>query len=158
MEQPDPDLRDRLTELEQRVAALEGANRADADSSGSGGAVSYQGRLTAPVELEWQMQLDPAQVLALDDTPRTEVLTALAHPVRIAIVRLLMSAGAQTAQALQTEAELGSTGQLYHHLKGLTSCGIVEQDKRGTYRIRPQAAIPALVLITASSDVAGQLR
>ncbi|MBQ0923125.1 hypothetical protein [Saccharopolyspora endophytica] len=59
---------------------------------------------------------------------------------------------------LAEAAELGSTGRLYHHLKSLTATNLVEQDKRGSYRLRPKAAIPALVLLTAASDVADQLR
>jgi hypothetical protein len=51
-----------------------------------------------------------------------------------------------------------STGQLYHHLRSLTHCGIVEQDGRGSYRVAPRAVVPALVLLTAAADVAGQLR
>lgn len=151
------DLHERIAALEQRVAALEGTQRAEAVEP-SGGVVQYQGNLVEPVELEWRIQVDPAWVLGMDDGPRTDVLAALGHPARAAIVRLLAQEGAQPAAALQAAASLGSTGQLYHHLKSLTSCGLVAQDKRGSYRLRPQATIPALILLTAASDIAGQLR
>ncbi|MGP4017190.1 ArsR/SmtB family transcription factor [Saccharopolyspora sp. 5N708] len=150
------DLHQRIAALEERVAALEGPRRADSVEP-SGGVVQYEGNLVEPVELEWRIQVDPAWVLAMDDGPRADVLAALGHPARAAIVRLLAQEGAQPAAALQTAADLGSTGQLYHHLKSLTSCGLVEQDKRGSYRLRPQATIPALILLTAASDIAGQL-
>jgi DNA-binding transcriptional ArsR family regulator len=150
-------LHQRIAALEERVAALEGAQRAEAVEP-SGGVVQYQGSLVEPVELEWRIQADPAWVLGMDDGPRTDVLAALGHPARAAIVRLLAQEGAQPAAALQAAAGLGSTGQLYHHLKSLTSCGLVAQDKRGSYRLSPQATIPALILLTAASDIAGQLR
>ncbi|CAM00953.1 DNA-binding transcriptional ArsR family regulator [Saccharopolyspora erythraea NRRL 2338] len=153
----DDDLHTRVLDLERRVAALEGVERANAVEP-SGGSVEYRGRLAEPVELEWTIHVDPARVMQLDDGPRADVLAALGHPARAAVVRLLAGEGPQNAAALQAAAGLGSTGQLYHHLKSLTSCGLVEQDKRGSYRLRAQATIPALVLLTAASDVAGQLR
>ncbi len=111
-----------------------------------------------PYELEWRISVEPGAVLALPDLPRIDVLAALGHQVRVTVVRLLATEGPQPAAALQAAAGLGSPGQLYHHLKSLTSAGVVEQDKRGSYRIRPAALIPTLVLLTASADIAGQLR
>jgi ArsR family transcriptional regulator, arsenate/arsenite/antimonite-responsive transcriptional repressor len=152
------DLEQRLEALEARVAALEGsgADRAPAEPSGS--VVSYDGHLTEPVELEWHIRADPVQVLEFPDIPRTDVLAALGHPTRSAIVGQLAARGPQSSAALQEAAGLGSPGQLYHHLKALTSSNLVEQDKRGSYRLRPQATIPALILLTAASDIAGQFR
>ncbi|SEP54214.1 ArsR/SmtB family transcription factor [Amycolatopsis saalfeldensis] len=153
----DPDLAERLAALERRVAALEG-RPAESIPDTPGGVVGYQGELTEPGELRWAIRLAAPAVLALPDGPRVEVLAALANPVRIALVRALAQDGAQTGAALQEAAGLGSPGQLYHHLKALTSAGLVEQDRRGSYRLRPAATIPALVLLTAAADVAGQLR
>ncbi|WP_199740509.1 ArsR/SmtB family transcription factor [Saccharopolyspora rhizosphaerae] len=153
------DLQQRVEALEARVAALEAGRSADAEpAEPSGGHLRYEGHLTEPVELDWSIQVDPARVLDLPDGPRTDVLAALGHPARAAIVRLLATRGPQPAAALHEAAELGSTGRLYHHLKALTSANLVEQDKRGSYRLRPQAAIPALLLLTAASDIADQLR
>ncbi|TQM80384.1 DNA-binding transcriptional ArsR family regulator [Saccharothrix saharensis] len=141
------DLVQRLAELEQRVAALEGDER-DALAGAAAG--------DSPVS--WRVDVTPEHVLSLPDRPRIEVLSALAHPVRVEIVRTLLARGGQPATALQQAARLGSTGQLYHHLKALTASGVVEQDKRGSYRLRQAATVPVLVLLTAASDVAGQLR
>ncbi|RZQ59431.1 ArsR/SmtB family transcription factor [Amycolatopsis suaedae] len=151
------DLRDRVADLERRVAALEAPATPAAAPEGAGH-ITYSGRLERPAELAWDIALHPAAVLGLDDAPRVEVLAALAHPVRTAIVRELAENGSRPAADLQTAAGLGSTGQLYHHLKALTSAGIVEQDGRGSYRLRPVATVPTLVLLAAAADVAGQLR
>ena len=152
------DLVQRLAELEQRVAALEGDEReslplADDGAFGYGGQVAVG---DGPVS--WRIDVTPERALSLPDRPRVEVLSALAHPVRVEIVRTLLVRGGQPATALQEAARLGSTGRLYHHLKALTASGVVEQDKRGSYRLRQAAIVPVLVLLTAASDVAGQLR
>ncbi|MDR6598826.1 ArsR/SmtB family transcription factor [Saccharothrix longispora] len=159
------DLVQRLAELEQRVAALEGDARATTappeagDSGVDCGEVGYGGRVAVgDGRVTWRIDVTPEHALALADRPRIEVLAALAHPVRVEIVRTLLGQGAQPPAALQEAARLGSTGQLYHHLKALTASGVVEQDKRGSYRLRSEAVVPVLVLLTAASDVAGQLR
>ncbi|SFS68092.1 ArsR/SmtB family transcription factor [Saccharopolyspora flava] len=154
------DLQQRVEALEARVAALESGRSAEAEPAPepSGGHLRYEGHLAEPAELDWRIDVDPTRVLALPDGPRTDVLAALGHPARAAIVRLLAAQGPQPAAALQEAADLGSPGRLYHHLKSLTAANLVDQDKRGTYRLRPQATIPALVLLTAASDIADQLR
>ncbi|MFD7653308.1 ArsR/SmtB family transcription factor [Actinosynnema sp. NPDC059797] len=168
------DLVQRLAELERRVAALEGDERAstkpptppgdngddhDDHDRGNSGAFGYGGQVAlGDGKVSWRIDVTPEHALSLADRPRVEVLSALAHPARVEIVRTLLGQGAQPAAALQEAARLGSTGQLYHHLKALTGSGVVEQDKRGSYRLRPSAAIPVLVLLTAAADVAGQLR
>ncbi|GAA3876675.1 helix-turn-helix domain-containing protein [Saccharothrix violaceirubra] len=149
------ELERRLAELEQRVAALEGGTT----PAEGGGTLGYRGRVTLGGEpVERHVDVTPAHALHLDDRPRLEVLAALAHPVRVDIVRCLLGAGSRPSTALQEAAGLGSTGQLYHHLKALTAAGVVEQDRRGSYRLRPEATVPVLVLLTAAADVAGQLR
>jgi DNA-binding transcriptional ArsR family regulator len=155
------DLVQRLAELEQRVAALEGDEQEPLASpeEADGGAFGYGGQVAVgDGRVSWRIDLTPGRTLSLPDRPRIEVLSALAHPVRVELVRTLLAQGGQPAAALQEAARLGSTGQLYHHLKALTTSGVVEQDKRGSYRLRPDAIVPVLVLLTAASDVAGQLR
>lgn len=156
------DVARRLAELEERVAALEGDDRATVElprHEDGGGTIGYRGLVTlGGGEVRWQIDVQAERVLDLPDRGPIDVLAALAHPVRVGIVRSLLVDGPQPGSALQEAAGLGSTGQLYHHLKSLTSSGVVEQDKRGSYRLRAEATVPVLVLLTAASDVAGQLR
>jgi ArsR family transcriptional regulator, arsenate/arsenite/antimonite-responsive transcriptional repressor len=153
----------RLADLERRVAALEargeapGTPPAAAAPSGAG-VIRYSGEVHVPGDISWEITLDAGAALALDDEPRVAVLAALGHPARARIARSLLADGALGAAALQKAAGLASTGQLYHHLRSLTHCGLVEQDQRGSYRMAPRAVVPALVLLTAAADVAGQLR
>ncbi|ALE72952.1 MULTISPECIES: winged helix-turn-helix domain-containing protein [unclassified Pseudonocardia] len=152
----------RLTDLEDRVAQLE-RRIVDGDPGGRGsrgpaatgaGTVRYSGEVALHGDIGWAIEYDAGAALDLADEPRTAVLAALGHPVRVRIVRSLLH-GPRGTTELTEAAELASTGQLYHHLKALTHAGFVEQDGRGTYRMAPRAVVPALVLLTASADVAG---
>jgi ArsR family transcriptional regulator, arsenate/arsenite/antimonite-responsive transcriptional repressor len=152
---------ERLADLERRVAALEagapaGPEQAAADSSA--GTVRYAGEVHLAGDVTWEIAFDAGAVLTLDDEPRVAVLAALGHPARARIVRNLLAGGPCGTAALQEAAGLASTGQLYHHLRSLTHSGLVEQDGRGSYRVNARAVVPALVLLTAAADVAGQLR
>jgi DNA-binding transcriptional ArsR family regulator len=157
------DVEHRLTDLERRVAALEAppavpAPDAAAVPAADGGTVRYSGEVHLHGEVSWRITYDAGAALALGDPPRVAVLAALGHPARAALVRALLAAGPTGTGALQEAAGLASTGQLYHHLRALTGCGLVEQDARGSYRVPARAVVPALVLLTAAADVAGQLR
>lgn len=154
------DLEHRVTELERRFGDAEvpdGGRGTGGTAATGAGNVHYSGEVALHGEVHWSVTYDAGAALALDDGPRTAVLAALGHPVRVRIVRGLLHGPRGTAELTEV-AELASTGQLYHHLKALTHCGLVDQDGRGSYRIAPAVVVPALVLLTAASDVAGQLR
>ena len=153
----DRGLPERLADLERRVAALEGSG-APSHAEPGAGAVRYAGEVHLHDDVTWEIAFDAGEVLALDDEPRVAVLAALGHPARARIVRSLLAGGPCGTAALQETAGLASTGQLYHHLRSLTHSGLVEQDGRGSYRVRGRAVVPVLVLLTAAADVAGQLR
>lgn len=152
---------ERLVDLEQRVAALEAAGTASAtvpSPPGEAGVVRYSGDVHLHGDSTWEIALDAGTALGLADEPRVAVLAALGHPARARIVRTLLADGPRGTAPLQEAAGLASTGQLYHHLRSLTHCGLVDQDGRGSYRVAPRAVVPALVLLSAAADVAGQLR
>jgi ArsR family transcriptional regulator, arsenate/arsenite/antimonite-responsive transcriptional repressor len=153
-------LPDRLTELERRIEALENVGQPEQETAGADGSgiVRYSGDVHLHGDVVWDITVDARAALDLDDGPRVAVLAALGHPARARIVRSLLTDGAYGTAALQVAADLASTGQLYHHLRSLTHSGLVEQDGRGSYRIAPRAVVPALVLLSAAADVAGQLR
>ena len=150
------DYAERIADLERRVAALEGD--AVAPQALEAGIVGYQGDVRLNGDLSWQIRLGVDATLKLPDGPRVDLLAALGHPVRAAIVRHLIANGAQPAPALSEAAGLRSTGQLYHHLKALVAAKAVVQDSRGSYQVPPTAVVPLLVILTAAADVAGQLR
>lgn len=157
------DVADRLAALEARVAALEAAGDPDASVSDAdphpptGGAVGYSGEVHLAGDVSWSMTYSPDGVLGLPPERSVEVLAALGHPVRFAIVRALLR-GPMSATALLESLDSTSAGRLYHHLKALTGARIVDQQARGDYRLAPRTVVPALVLMMASADIAGELR
>lgn len=158
----DPDAEARLAALEARVAALEAALGEQAEPeepSGRAGEISYRGQVrladgVGPVS--WSIGYDAAASLALPAGPVTEVLAALGHPVRLALVRRLLTGPAGTGE-LVAAADLSSTGQLYHHLRTLTAARLVEQDGRH-YRVPSTGVVPILVAVVAAADLGGALR
>jgi DNA-binding transcriptional ArsR family regulator len=150
---------DRLAALEARVAALEGAPAVPEPAGaepGESGEVSYQGRVDLAGEVSWSIRYDAAATLELADGAVADVLAALGHPVRLAIVRRLLTNAASTSE-LTDAAELSSTGQLYHHLRTLTAARVVEQEGR-TYRVPATGVVPVLVAILAAADLRGAFR
>jgi ArsR family transcriptional regulator len=161
-----PETQQRLADLEKRLAALERAARtaapeparphATAGDSPSG-EVHYGGSVRLHGSVEWSIQYAADAVLDLPAGPCAEVLDALGHPIRGAMIRRLLT-GPATVAELQEVTGVSSTGQLYHHLRTLTGARLVEQHGRGSYRAPPTAVVPALVLLLAAADIAGELR
>lgn len=152
----DPD--ERLADLERRVAALEspGATGTAAVPGESGGEVGYQGAVDLAGEVSWTIRYDARAVTELPADAVADVLAALGHPVRLAIVRRLVLGPASAAELVES-ASLSSTGQLYHHLRALTSARVVAQDGR-QYRIPASGVVPVLVTMLAAADLGGALR
>ncbi|MBV9379865.1 MAG: winged helix-turn-helix transcriptional regulator [Streptosporangiaceae bacterium] len=80
-------------------------------------------------------------------------LSALGHPVRLELVRRLL-AGAHTTHELAEIPDLGTSGQLYHHLRELQAAGLVVQRRRNDYTVRADRVILCLVLVAAAKSCA----
>ena len=148
------DLADRVAALESRVADLERA--AAGPPAGTAGEVGYQGTVDFGDPVNWSIGYDAAALLQLPAGPGVDVLAALGHPTRLALVRTLVQRPA-TATELAAAVDLSSPGQLYHHLRTLTAAEIVTASGRGSYRIAPAKLVPVLVLMLAAADVAERL-
>ncbi|MDZ7912602.1 MAG: helix-turn-helix domain-containing protein [Rhodococcus sp. (in: high G+C Gram-positive bacteria)] len=149
---------DRLAALEARVAELERRESADEPETAqpTGGMVSYQGDVHLHGTVRWEIGYTPDAIMELSVPRVSEVLAALGHPVRLHIVRTLLRGPANAADLLAAVG-LGSSGQIYHHLKTLSSANIVEQHGRGDYRIAAKRVVPLLVSMLAAADIAGHL-
>jgi hypothetical protein len=89
---------------------------------------------------------------ALLDAPwaaGTERLAALAHPVRIELLRQVLL-GARTTAALIELDVVGTSGQLYHHLRPLLGAGWLRQAARGRYEVPHDRVVPLLVVVAAT--------
>ncbi|MFC0530770.1 ArsR/SmtB family transcription factor [Phytohabitans kaempferiae] len=166
-------LEERVAALEEQVAAL--AARADRSSPEPGepavrtgdvfwaleglkervpdgaGAVLYTG-VVAPSEgerYEWQYGATTADLMRGDWSEVAATLSALAHPVRLTLLREVL--GGRHAAAELSEVEgLGTSGQLYHHLRQLVSAGWLRTNGRGQYIVPPERVVPLLVTLTAA--------
>ncbi|MGI5163999.1 ArsR/SmtB family transcription factor [Spirillospora sp. CA-253888] len=151
----------RVTELEERLAAApapEGAGPGAAEGAGDHedtGHIAYGGTARlGGYEWTWQVTRAPGWLLERPAAPLAAVLQAAGQPARLEVLRLLLT-GPRTVADLQSELGLGSTGQLYHHLKALSGAGLVEQTERAVYRLPGRAVFPVLAMLSAANDVSG---
>ncbi|WP_369053760.1 ArsR/SmtB family transcription factor [Kineococcus terrestris] len=159
--------------LEKRVAALE-ARAADATRPGDRGEfwaleglreraqgrsqVLFTGSVVLPTgeEAAWQEGADTtalldglAQALDTDAEAAVAPLSALAHPVRLRLVLAVLS-GRRTVAELGEG--LGTTGQLYHHLRQLTAAGWLTASGRGSWTVPAQRVVPLMTLLAAAGS------
>ncbi|WP_246274880.1 helix-turn-helix domain-containing protein [Phytohabitans houttuyneae] len=144
-----PEVGERVAGTEDVFWALEGLKRRVA---GGAGAVLYTGAVE-PAEgerYEWQYGVAAADLLAMDWSAAAASLSALAHPVRLLLLREVLS-GRHAAAELSEVEGLGTTGQLYHHLRQLVSAGWLRTNGRGQYIVPAERVVPLLVTLTAAT-------
>lgn len=126
--------------------ALEGLRGRLADHpSTTEGAVMLVGALTLPDggPVSWQQGTGTEGLLEADWSDRAAVLAALGHPVRIELLRRILT-GTRTTAELADLDTLGTTGQLHHHLRQLVAAGWVRQSGRGSYEVPAARIVPLL--------------
>lgn len=166
-------LADRLAALESRgskTPAVAGRNPADAldpetfwalhglrarlaeHPSTTDGAVMLVGsvRLSdAGGDVVWQQAFGTEGLIAAEWTAHAATLAALGHPVRIELLRQIL-AGRHTTAELAALDDLGTTGQLHHHLRQLVAAGWVRQSGRGSYEVPATRVVPLLAVIAGA--------
>ncbi|WP_380046049.1 ArsR/SmtB family transcription factor [Kribbella deserti] len=111
------------------------------------GAVLSAGRVTLPNTqlIEWQNAHPTTELLDHDWSTRASALAALAHPIRLKLLQEILR-GRTSVTALGEVEGLGTSGQIYHHLRHLTAEGWLHTPTRATYTI-PAPRLPALLTI-----------
>lgn len=110
--------------------------------------------LTGSVELQpgaqylWQEGASTVSLLEADWSELVPALDALAHPVRLQLLQLVMNGIDRTAELGEAEG-LGTSGQLHHHLRQLVAAGWLRSAGRGRYEIPAVRVVPLLVVLTA---------
>lgn len=99
--------------------------------------------------VQWQMGFPSAALLDEDWSARAAALTALGHPSRLQILQLVARGEARTAADLAHSDGLGSTGQIYHHLRLLVSAGWLRSTTKGQHEVPPERLVPLLVVLAA---------
>lgn len=160
----------RLDELERRVAALEtledsrrpavpqgttagdtfwalNALRSVAPESGS---VMLVGTVPTPAgPVEWQESAPGADLVDDDWSSAADALAALGHPVRLRLLREIVRRPS-TAKELGELDDVGSSGQVYHHLKALTAAGWLRHRPGGRHEVPQERLVPLLAVVMGS--------
>ncbi|GIE77104.1 transcriptional regulator [Actinoplanes philippinensis] len=160
---------DRLAALEQRVAELERrcgsrpagdppARTPDTEvfwalegllaRAGDPGAVLLTGHATLPDgrQARWQEAAGVEDLLGSDWTAHVAALAALAHPARIRILQRLLHGAGTAADLVQIDG-MGTSGQVYHHLRQLVAAGWLHTTGGGRHEVPAARVIPLLALL-----------
>ncbi|MCX5227559.1 helix-turn-helix domain-containing protein [Streptomyces sp. NPDC006553] len=147
-ERPVPEVTDSpLWALESLKAQL----AADPGDRGEDGAVVFTGAVRLPTDerYEWQFGAFTGQLFEEEWADAAESFAALGHPVRLRLLREILG-GRRTAAELAELEEIGTTGQIYHHLRQLTGAGWLKTVGRGRYEVPGARVVPLLVVLTAA--------
>ena len=138
---------DSIPQKESTFWALETLQK----SGNAAGELLYAGTVVLPGARSyiWQMGAESQKILAQPWNHAAPVLAALGHPVRLELLRSVLLGRSSSAELAELPT-VGTTGQLYHHVKELQSAGWLRQEARGRYTVPPERTIPLLVILTAS--------
>jgi DNA-binding transcriptional ArsR family regulator len=154
-------IEDTLADLAARVARLEArepqslkAVLDDTLEPPERGRVVYSGLGPwADHAVVWQMERAWDEVVAHEPEGVARTFAALSSPVRVRIIGALVDGPTPTA-ALAERIDVGTSGQLFHHLRDLLAAGLVHQPQRGVYAVRAQHVLPLLAAMSAAMDLA----
>ena len=104
----------------------------------------------APVS--WQITRPADDLMATDWAASVPALTALGHPSRMQILQLVATGRARTAAELAHAEGLGTTGQIYHHLRQLVAGGWLRVTTRGQHQVPGDRLVPLLVVLAATGS------
>lgn len=130
---------------------------AELDRRGLASALVYAGvvRADAGGPVRWQITQDPTALLDTDWSASAGALAALGHPTRLQILQLVARGEARTAAELSAAEGLGTTGQIYHHLRLLTGAGWLRATRRGQHEVPADRLVPLLLVLSAAGTPAG---
>jgi DNA-binding transcriptional ArsR family regulator len=102
----------------------------------------------------FQQTLTIASIFEAEPEVFAQIFAALSSPHRVIILRTLCER-ACTAQQLQEVLGMGSSGQLYHHLKELMGAGLITQRERSSaYTIDPAKVVPICAALSVAFSLA----
>jgi DNA-binding HxlR family transcriptional regulator len=119
----------------------------------SAGSILFTGISTLPPgqRIEWQREHNLTDLVKGDWQESASALSAMGHPVRLSILQAMLQ-GKHTTAELQQLPDMGTSGQLYHHLRDLQLAGWVRQAGRNHYVIQETHLIPLLTVLAAVKD------
>ncbi|WP_438487251.1 ArsR/SmtB family transcription factor [Streptomyces sp. S186] len=131
--------------------ALNGLKEQFAGLGAVNGGVMFTGAVRTPAGLryEWQYGLPTDTVMDGDWAAAAESFAALGQPVRLRLLREILG-GRCTAAELTALDGMGTSGQIYHHLRQLTTAGWLQTAARGRYEVPVERVVPLLVMLIAA--------
>ncbi len=115
-----------------------------------GGGVVLAGAVETPAgSADWQYGLTTAALLDLDEGAAATAaarLSALGHPVRLRLLLAVLRGHTSTAELAELDG-MGTTGQVYHHIRTLTAAGWLRSGGRGQLQVPAERIVPLLVAV-----------
>ncbi|MFK7693273.1 ATP-binding protein [Paenibacillus sp. HJGM_3] len=117
-------------------------------------AVFYSGHVQLNGQaIRWQPQERRMELLlGMNSEKAAKVLAALGHKQRLDILKAVMSESLTGAELVE-RLSMGTTGQLYHHLKALIGADLLVQEPGGRYALPAHRNLPFLLLLAAVNDL-----
>ena len=141
--------RELVAKSEGKFWALEGLRSRLEDGAGSVMIVGAVGLPTGEA-YDWQQAGSVATTLQTEWVDLADALSALGHPIRLVILQRIATGTRSTAD-LAAIPELGTTGQLHHHLRLLVAAGWLSSTGRGHYAIPAPRVVPLLAILVAAA-------
>ncbi|MGI8575725.1 MAG: ArsR/SmtB family transcription factor [Egibacteraceae bacterium] len=130
----------------ERFWALRGLQRRITDPGGV--LLTGSVRLPGGERYVWQQGALAKELLQDDWHEFASALDALGHPMRLTLLQQVLDGRATTAE-LADHDDVGTTGQLHHHLRQLVAAGWLRSRTRGRYHVPAERVIPLLVILEA---------
>lgn len=139
-----------------RKSAVVGPSSVEAIGDADEGAIYYSGQFRhGQAGYRWDVQERSIEALLQHDSEKmAKVLAALGNKQRLDILRTLVK-GPQSGTELVERLQMGTTGQLYHHIKALMGADLLAQEERGgDYSLPSHRVLPVLLLLAAGAELA----
>lgn len=128
---------------------------ASAEERSGSGTIWYTGLFAGARErFRWEpRERRTERLLAADADKAAKVLAAIGHKQRLDILKSVLQEPLTGAELVE-RLHMGTTGQLYHHLKALQSADLlVQEDRGGTYSVPPGRMFPLLLLLASAAEM-----
>ncbi|MFD0710905.1 ArsR family transcriptional regulator [Paenibacillus sp. GCM10027626] len=146
-----------MSELQQLVLARTGAGGhtfIPVTESVALGHIYYAGQYKAGGQLlHWEpKERQIESLLNMSNEKISKILAALGSKPRLDIITAIMTESLTGAELVE-KLQMGTTGQLYHHMKALQGADLITQNKNGRYTLSDHRKLPLLLLLAATADL-----
>lgn len=125
-----------------------------AGEKGISGAITYYGAYCSSGRgFHWETDcMSTDTLLGLEDDKVTLILSSLGNKQRYAMVKELLKQPRSVNEIIEN-LNLGTTGQVYHHLKALQAADFVVPAERGKFEFKSHRVQALLMILTGVYDV-----